>query len=318
MAASVTFSQRLVESIYAYATTEMQSNAYDRVRVIDQLVNAGKGFKDDSQAGPFVIVPVNVKRLGITQGVIEGSEYNLTNNEGDTAAQFVWVTAVSPVIFTDEELGENQGKQQIINTVKNKLSEAKLDHTNYLNTQLITGTGTAPQSQSLSTLIGNSDTGGLSVTTYPNWVAQVSSGGNLSMTVLDAAIDSTCFDSSQDVDFLFSNLTLYQRFKDLSASKTTVFQQATGDGSIKSYSGVEITTFRGAVWTFDRLVPAQTLYGVASSKIRMFTQKGRDMEMFPDKVAPTQLAYHTPLVTRFQFAPLSRRQHFVISSLGTS
>src|ERR1043166_164591 len=107
MAASVTFSQRLVESIYAYGADAFQANAYDRHRAIDVLVNQGKGFKDDSQAGSFVIVPVNVKRLGITQGVTEGSEYNLINTEGDTAAQYKWVSAVTPLIFTDEELGEN-------------------------------------------------------------------------------------------------------------------------------------------------------------------------------------------------------------------
>jgi hypothetical protein len=318
MAASVTFSQRLVESIYSYAADAMQSNAYDRVRVIDQLVNAGKGFKDSSQAGPFILVPVNVKRLGITQGLVEGSEYNLVNTEGDTGAQYSWRTAVTPLIFTDEELGENQGKNQIINTVKNKLSEARLDHTNYLNSQLLTGTGTGTDSESLGTIIGTADNGGLSTSTYPLWVGAVSSGGNLSMTVLDAALDSTMFQSDQGIDFLFSNLTLYQRYKDLSATKTTVFQQGASSDPNKSYSGVEVIQFRGAVWTFDRLVPAQTLYGVDSRNIRMWVQPGRDMEVLPEKVSPTQLAKHLPLVTRFQYGPLSRRAHFKITGLGVS
>jgi hypothetical protein len=318
MAASVTFSQRLVESIYAYGADSFQANAYDRMRAIDALVNRGKGFKDTSQAGPFVLIPVNVKRLGITQGVAEGSEYNLINNEGDTGAQYKWVTAVTPVIFTDEELGENQGKQQLINTVKNKLDEAKLDHTNYLNTQLLTGTGTAPSSESLATIIGTGDNGSLSTTTYPLWVGAVTSGGNLSATVLDAAIDSTMYASDQGIDFLFSNLTLFQRYKDLSQGKVQIWQPNDSSDASKSYSGVEVVQFRGAAWTFDRLVPAQTIYGVDSRNIRMFTQPGRDMDMFPEKIAPTSLAKHLPIVTRFQFAPLARRAHFKITGLGTS
>jgi hypothetical protein len=318
MAASVTFSQRLVESIYAYGADSFQANAYDRMRVIDALMNRGKGFKDTSQAGSFVLIPVNVKKLGISQMTSEGSEYNLINTEGDQGAQYKWVTAVTPVIFTDEELGENQGKQQIINTVTNKLDEAKLDHTNLLNTQLLTGTGTAPSSESLSTIVGTATNGGLDPASYPLWVGAVTSGGNLSATVLDAAIDSTMFASDQGIDFLFSNLTLFQRQKDLSATKTTVFQPADVNDPNKSYSGVEIIQFRGAVWTFDRLVPAQTLYGIDSRNIRMFVQPGRDMDIFPEKISPTSLAKHLPIVSRFQFAPLARRAHFKITSLGVS
>jgi hypothetical protein len=318
MAASVTFSQRLVQSIYSYATEAFQSNAYDRHRAIDVLVNQGKGFKDTSKAGKFLIVPVNVKKLGITQGLVEGSEYNLVNVEGDTAAQYNWVTAVTPLIFTDEELGENQGKSEIISCVTNKLGEAKLDHTTYLNSQLLTGTGTGTDSESLGTIIGTADNGGLSTSTYPLWVGAVSSGGNISQTVLDAAIDSTMFASDQGIDFLFSNLTLYQRYKDLSATKTTVFQQGASSDPNKSYSGVEVIQFRGAVWSFDRLVPAQTVYGVDSRNIRMFVQPGRDMEAYPEKASPTQLAKHIPIVTRFQYAPLSRRAHLKITGLGVS
>ena len=173
-ASNVTFTQRLLESLYAYATKDFVQNAFDQHRALDIMVKGGRpGFHNDSDAGNFLALPVTLRKIGITQMITDGSDYALGQNETGTAAKYDWRLAVSPLQFTYAELSENAGKQAIISTMQYKLREARIDHGDKLDDQMINGLGTGNETESLNTLVGTTDNGGIQVASFPNWKGQV-------------------------------------------------------------------------------------------------------------------------------------------------
>jgi hypothetical protein len=327
----ISFSQRLVESIWdSINGSDVEENAYDMHRALDALIVRGKNFHRSDMGGSLMEANVSVKKMGISQQVAEGVDYDLQNVEPLQAATWKWTTNVTPLVFTLEETSENQGKAKIVDTITYKTNEARTDHMDALDMQFFRGTGTYPSTESLNTIIGTSSFGGISTTTYPDWVGHVESASqNLSVAVVDRALDACMFSGTQGIDFIFSGLTLFQRYKTLGATATTLFQPSDAKKTNNVFQGIEMITFRDAVWFWDRKCQdvadplglgdtANYLYGVNSAQMFMGSLKGFYQVAIDKKYSPTQLAWHIPLVTRYNFGTTSRRAHFKLSNVTTA
>lgn len=330
---NVSFSQRLVESIWdSLNGADVTENAYDFHRALDALIVRGKAFHKPDMGGSFMEANVSARKMPISVNIAEGSEYDLTNIEPLQGAKWSWTTVVSPLVFTLEETSENQGRAKIVDTIQYKTNEARIDHMDLLDTNFFRGTGSYPSSESLNTIVGTGTFGGLSTTTYPNWVGAVDStagsntGTTLAVSVVDKAMDACMFSGTQGVDFIISGLSLFQSYKKLGATATTIFQPSDQKEPNAAYTGIEFITFRDAMWFWDRKCQDTTnplglgdttnyLYGVNSAVMHLGTLKGFYQVALDKKYSPTQLAWHIPIVTRYQFATTSRRSHFKLTNI---
>lgn len=327
---NVTFVQRLIATSWdAINDGEIEENVYDMRRSLDVLSTRGKRFLRKDQAGSMLEANVEVQKLAITQQLVEGGSYNLNNIEPYRGAKWPWVLTNSALVFTFEEIGENQGRPQLINIVKQKTLTAMQDHFDGKNVQFVRGTGTVPSSESLDTLIGTSDNGGLSVATFSTWKGYVDTASQaLTQDIIDKAIDGTMFTESQGIDFILSGPTLFQRYKSKGATATTLFMPSDQKKPNTAYTGIEYVTFRDAVWTWDRQIPdvANTslgdttnyLYGVDSSKLFCAAIKGAWNAPLEKKESINQLMHHIPIVSRYQFGTTSRRSHFKLTTVTTA
>lgn len=309
MAYTVTFDQRLAATTYAYLQTgEFANNAFDNNRTIDLLM--ARGVKE-TQSGTFVTIPLGLKTNSDVAYLGEGDTYTIGMGDFGSAAKWTWALAMVPIEYKLEEEGDNSGTEAIIRLVKAKLANAKASLTAAMNAKLFNTTGGSSNTpESLYTLIGTTTNGGISVSTFPNWVSTVDGTfGQITGKKIDGIIDSVTYDVGEP-DLLIATQSIYQGYVDLNRTNLRFTQ---GD---PANLGFQRVLHRNAVMSWDRDCTSGSVYAINSKTVKYVVNKGYDMVALPPKRSDAALKTHQEVVVRHQWVTNNRRSNGRLTAVG--
>lgn len=242
----------------------------------------------------------------------------ITTNDSQTHTHSEWTPAVISGSITLFKLHQamNQGKAVILKYLEEKKQAAITSMTEILGDQLVDGSGTAPEWDSLETIISTTNTttvGGIagSDATWQNYSAAIGGAFNTSnngITAMDLAIRSTTFGKSSP-KVIFTTSAVYGLYYISQAGNIRYYNESLAD------AGFEHLNFGRRPVLWDDNIDAGRMYVVDTDSLWLQVLSRGNLVTTEFQATANQLSDVALMYLFGQLTTGNRRSHGVITGI---
>lgn len=246
------------------------------------FMKANGGIESKSGGASYVQVPL-LHAAGTSEWF--GGTDSLDVSPVDTldAAQFYWRNLNASIVITLEDELNNTGKEQIVDLLEAKITQAKLTIADNLNDSIFTGTGNEPRKKivGLQTLVDTGTVGGIAGATYADWRSyKEATGGALTIAYIKTARNTiNQGKGGSPVKIMVTTQTLFEKYESL---LTPTYQM---DPLVRSKEaerlgdvGFTALSYAGIPMVWDASCPAGEFYLLNPENLKLFVHDMANMK----------------------------------------
>lgn len=232
------------------------------------------GIETKSGGASYVQVPL-MHAVGTSEWFSGSDSLNVSPVDTLDAAQYYWRNLNASITITLEDELNNTGKEQIVDLLEAKITQAKLTIAENLNESLYTGTGNEarPRIVGLQTLAGTGTVGGIAGATYPDWRAYVeSTGGAMTIAQLKTARNTiNQGKGGSPVGIIVATQTLFEKYESL-LTPTYYMDPMVQSKEAKRLGDVGFTalSYAGVAFVFEVVVPSGEVYFLNADNLKLY------------------------------------------------
>lgn len=259
-----------------------KDQVFDETVLLNFMKENG-GIESKSGGASYVQVPL-LHAAGTSEWFSGTDSLNVDPVDTLDAARYDWRNLNASITITLEDELNNSGKEQIVDLLEAKITQAKLTISASLNQSLFTGTGSEPRPQivGLQTLVGTGTVGGIAGGTYADWRSYVeTTGGALTVAYMKTARNTiNQGKGGSPVEIIVTTQTLFEKYESL---LTPTYQM---DPLVKSKEaqrlgdvGFTALSYAGVPVVFDMDVPTGEMYFLNGKNLKLFVHEMANNKM---------------------------------------
>lgn len=238
------------------------------------FMKANGGIETKSGGASYVQVPL-LHAVGTSEWFSGTDSLNVDPVDTLDAAQYYWRNLNASIVITLEDELNNTGKEQIVDLLEAKITQAKLTISANLNESIFTGTGNEARKRivGLQTLVGTGTVGGIAGATYTDWRAYVeATGGALTIAYMKTARNTiNQGKGGSPVKIIVTTQTLFEKYESLLTPTYTM------DPLVKSKEaerlgdvGFTALSYAGLPIVFDMDCPSTEMYLLNAENLKLY------------------------------------------------
>jgi hypothetical protein len=266
----------LVATTLKHYVPKMADNIFKRYALLDFL---NRKAKSRTVSGSSIVVPLMYETSGTFTTYSRYDTLDLTPQEGMTAAEYAWKQAAVSVAISGIEEAMNSGKEQVLDLLKAKITQAEKTAAHEFNSMFFTSDGTGNGGKDFLGLLaivgdathGPATVGGINGTTQAYWRANISDSA-VALTISDiwqTYNDCTAGGGDDAPDFEITTQTLWQSYND------QLQPQQRFENAKLAEAGFRNLMHGGAPVTWDTMCPAGDWYFLNSDHLFLAKGKGK-------------------------------------------
>jgi hypothetical protein len=240
------------------------------------------GVETKTGGASYVQVPL-MHAVGVSEWFGGTDALNVAPVDTVDAAQYYWRNLNASITITLEDELNNSGKEQIIDLLEAKITQAKLTIADNLATALFTGTGNEARKQivGLQTLVDTGTVGGIAGATFVDWRSyKEATSTTLTIAHMKTARNSVNLGKGgSPVKFIPTNQTLFEKYETL---LTPTYQM---DPQVRSKEaerlgdvGFTALSYAGIPFVLDTYVPSGEMYFLNAQNLKLFVHDMANMK----------------------------------------
>lgn len=258
-----------------------KDQVFDETPLLNFMKNNG-GIETKSGGAAYIQVPL-LHAVGTSEWFSGSDSLDVSPVDTLDAAQFYWRNLNASITITLEDELNNSGKEQIVDLLEAKITQAKLTISANLNESIFTGTGNEARKRivGLQTLVDTGTVGGIAGATYADW----RSYKEATATALTIAMIKTARNTinqgkgGSPVKIIVTNQTLFEKYESL---LTPTYQM---DPLVRSKEaerlgdvGFTALSYAGIPMVFDLDCPAGEMYFLNAENLKLFVHDMANMK----------------------------------------
>lgn len=259
---------------------QFKDQVFDDTVLLNHMKSNG-GVESKSGGASYIQVPL-MHAAGTSEWFSGTDSLNVDPVDTLDAAQFYWRNLNAPITITLEDELNNTGKEQIVDLLDAKITQAKLTIQDNLNTTLFTGTTAAKQIEGLQTAVGTGTYAGIAGATYTDWQSYVESTST-ALAIAQMKVARNTLNKGKGgspVSIIVTTQTLFEKYESL---LTPTYQM---DPLVRSKEaerlgdvGFTALSYAGVPVVFDDACPAGEMYFLNTKNLKLFVHDKANMNM---------------------------------------
>lgn len=258
-----------------------KDQVFDQTVLLNFLKSNG-GIESKSGGAAYVQVPL-LHAAGTSEWFSGADSLDVAPVDTLDAAQFYWRNLNASITITLEDELNNTGKEQIVDLLEAKITQAKLTIAANLNESIFTGTGNEARKRivGLQTLVDTGTVGGIAGGTYADWRSyKEATGGALTIAYLKTARNTiNQGKGGSPVKIIVTTQTLFEKYE---ALLTPTYQM---DPLVRSKEaerlgdvGFTALSYAGIPMVWDADCPAGEVYLLNAENLKLFVHDMANMK----------------------------------------
>lgn len=246
---------------------------FDETPLLNYM-KANGGIETRSGGAQYIQVPL-LHAAGISEWFSGTDSLDVSPVDTLDAAQFYWRNLNASIVITLEDELNNTGKEQIIDLLDAKITQAKLSISDNLNDSIYTGTGNEARKKivGLQTLVGTGTVGGIAGGTYTDWRSYVeSSAGALTIAQIKTARNTiNQGKGGSPVKIIVTTQTLFEKYESL-LTPTYQMDPLVRSKEVERLGDVGFTalSYAGIPMVWDASCPTGEMYLLNAENLKLY------------------------------------------------
>lgn len=258
-----------------------KDQVFDQTVLLNFMKSNG-GIETKSGGAAYVQIPLAHAR-GTSEWFSGADSLDVTPVDTLDAAQFYWRNLNASITITLEDELNNTGKEQIVDLLDAKITQAKLTIAENLNESLFTGTGNEARKRivGLQTLVDDGTVGGIAGATYSDWRSYLEENAT-ALTIAHLKTARNTINQGKGgspVKIIVTNQTLFEKYESL---LTPTYQM---DPLVKSKEaerlgdvGFTALSYAGIPMVWDADCPTGEVYLLNAENLKLFVHDMANMK----------------------------------------
>jgi hypothetical protein len=249
--------------------------------LLNYMKNNG-GVETRSGGASYIQVPL-MHATGVSEWFSGYDSLNVSPVDTLDAAQFSWRNLNASISISLEDELNNSGKDQIVDLLEAKITQAKLTISDSLNTSIFTGTGNEARKQivGLQTLVGTGTAGGIAGATFADWRSYVESTAT-ALTIAQIKTARNTINQGKGgspVKFMVTTQTLFEKYESL-LTPTYQMDPLVHSKEAQRLGDVGFTalSYAGVPMGWDAAVPSGEFYFLNPDNLKLYVHDMANMK----------------------------------------